>query len=67
MFFLIDNIKGLYNNCLFHLLDLDLRGKSIEEQYKALKPLNALPFKYCILNENITTILKKIFRYKKIR
>ena len=43
---LLDNIKGLYNNCLFHLFDLDFRGKSIEEQFETLKPLNLLPFKY---------------------
>ncbi len=24
---LLENIKGLYNNCLFHLLDLDFREK----------------------------------------
>ena len=45
---LLDNIKGLYNNCLFHLFDLDFRGKSIEEQFETLKPLNLLPFKYRI-------------------
>jgi hypothetical protein len=46
---LLENIKGLYNNCLFHLLDLDFRGKSIDEQYVILKPLNLLPYKYRIL------------------
>ena len=45
---LLDNIKGLYNNCLFHLFDLDFRGKSIEEQFETLKPLKLLPFKYFI-------------------
>ena len=46
---LLENIKGLYNNCLFHLLDLDFRGKPIDEQYAILKPLNLLPYKYRIL------------------
>ena len=46
---LLDNIKGLYNNALFHLLRLNFRGKSIDEQYIILKPLNLLPFKFRIL------------------
>jgi hypothetical protein len=43
---LLENIKGLYNNCLFHLLDLDFRGKSIDEQYAIL---NLLSYKYRIV------------------
>ncbi len=46
---LLENIKGLYNNCLFHLLDLDFRGKSIDEQYAILKPLNLFPYKFRII------------------
>ena len=46
---LLENIKGLYNNCLFHLLDLEFRGKPIDEQYAILKPLNLLPYKHRIL------------------
>ena len=46
---LLDNLKGLYNNALFHLLQLNFRGKSIDEQFIILKPLNLLPFKYRIL------------------
>ncbi len=45
VFTLLVNIKGLYNNCLFHLLDLEFRGKPIDEQYAILKPLNLLPYK----------------------
>jgi hypothetical protein len=46
---LLENIEGLYNNCLFHLLDLDFRGKPKDKQYEILKPLNLLPSKYRIL------------------
>jgi hypothetical protein len=46
---LLENIKWLYKNCLFHLLDLDFRGKPKNEQYAILKPLNLLPYKYRIL------------------
>jgi hypothetical protein len=35
-----ENIKGLY--CLFHLMELDFRGKSIDEQYVILKPFSSL-------------------------
>ncbi len=47
---LLNAIKGLYNNCLFHLFNLDFRGKSIEYQYETLKPMNLLPFKYRIFS-----------------
>ena len=34
---------------MFHLLLLNFRGKSKDEQFIILKPLNLLPFKYRIL------------------
>jgi hypothetical protein len=37
IYILLENIIGLYNNCLFHLLDLDFRGKPIDEQYTILR------------------------------
>ena len=56
---LLNSIKGLYNNCLFHLFNLDFREKSIEYQYETLKPLNLLPYKYRIFSR-ISTFCFKI-------
>jgi hypothetical protein len=47
---LLENIKGLYN--------LDFRGKSIDEQYAILKPLNLLPYEYRILLRFSTFLFK---------
>ena len=46
---LLENIKGIYNNCLFHLLDLDFRGKPKDEQYASFNSLNILSYKYSLL------------------
>ena len=55
---LLNAIKGLYNNCLFHLFNLDFRGKSIEYQYETLKPMNLLPFNYRIFSRFSTFCFK---------
>ena len=62
---LLENIKGLQNNDLFHPLDLDFRGKPIDEQYAILKPFNLLFYKnrihYLFSTFCFVEILSKIF------
>ncbi len=45
---LIEKIRKLYNSCLFNLLNIELSGRTLEDQACILKPFNLLPFYYHI-------------------